>query len=295
MRPSTCPSEGHRQPRHPRTCPRRAGASICRSPSASSRRRGRSTAGALDQVELLGELALVRGAAAHARHPASGAGRARSGPRSCCCPTPTRPRRPWCATSVSCLRPGTCSRSARTSPGRSPSSHPRRPAAASTTRAGVPDLADVRGQAHAKRALEIAAAGAPQPADGRAAWDRQVDAGAADCRASCRRWARRRRWRRRPSSPLGHGPLDPRPLLPPRPSVRRTTRPRPPPWSAAAAPRARARSRSPTTACSSSTSCPSSTAASSRCCASRWRRAESSSRAPRARSSFPPASSSSRR
>ncbi len=41
------------------------------------------------------------------------------------------------------------------------------------------DLADVRGQAQAKRALTIAAAGRPQPADDRASGDRQVDARAA--------------------------------------------------------------------------------------------------------------------
>jgi magnesium chelatase family protein len=59
--------------------------------------------------------------------------------------------------------------------------------------APAPTCADVRGQAAAKRALEIAAAGGAQPADGRPAGCRQVDAGAAPAPACCRRWTTPRR------------------------------------------------------------------------------------------------------
>ena len=58
-----------------------------------------------------------------------------------------------------------------------------------------PDLADVRGQVHAKRALDDRRRRRAQPADDRSAGNRQVDAGAAPARASCRRWPRTRRSR----------------------------------------------------------------------------------------------------
>jgi hypothetical protein len=49
-----------------------------------------------------------------------------------------------------------------------------------------PDLAEVKGMETAKRVVEIAAAGGPQPADGRSARLRQVDAGSAIARTAAR-------------------------------------------------------------------------------------------------------------
>ena len=178
------------------------------------------------------------------------------------------------------------------------------------------DAADARGAARRRAARRVAAAAlarparrararpppsarsrsprpASQPADGRPARHRQVDAGAAPRRpaaaADARRGARvggdperRRRLRRRALGPAAC-------------CARRITPPRRRRWSAAARRRARARSRSRTTACSSSTSCRSSRAPRSRRCASRSRPAASSSRARRGRPSSRPASSSSRR
>ena len=59
--------------------------------------------------------------------------------------------------------------------------------AGASTPPPLPDLADVKGQAGARRALEVAAAGAPRPAADRAAGRRQVDARRAPGRACCRR------------------------------------------------------------------------------------------------------------
>ena len=69
--------------------------------------------------------------------------------------------------------------------------------------------------------------------------------------------------------------------------ARRTTAPRPRPWSAAAGGCARARSRSRITACCSSTSCPSTGATYWRRCASRSKPARSASRAQRGSGLFP--------
>jgi hypothetical protein len=126
-----------------------------------------------------------------------------------------------------------------------------------------PDLADVRGQSHAKRALTIARAGAHSSADDRAAGNRQVDARATACPASCRRSprTRRSRARRSPRSPA----LFVRRCGARVRTARRITRRAPLRWSAAEAIRGRARFRSRITACFSSTSCRNGTAACSKC------------------------------
>ena len=145
-----------------------------------------------------------------------------------------------------------------------------------------PDLRDVKGQAAAKRALEVAAAGGHSvlmvgpPGSGKSMLaqrlpgllppmtEDEVLASAAVAglgRAQFRRQA------------LGRSGQ----------FARRTTPPAPSRWWAAARRRVRARSRSRTTACCSSTNCPNSRAAASRRCASRWRAAASPSRAPRGR------------
>ena len=163
---------------------------------------------------------------------------------------------------------------------------------AATGAAAVPDLADVRGQQQAKRALTIAAAGAHSllmigpPGTGKSMLAQRLpgllpplaedDALAVaaiaslagrflpaiwGCVRTARRTTRRARWR----------------------------------WSAAAATRAPARSPSPTTACCSWTNCPSGIGGCSRCCASRSNPASSTSRAPRDSAASRRNSSSSRR
>ena len=117
----------------------------------------------------------------------------------------------------------------------------------------APDLADVRGQQDARRALEIAAAGGHNllmvgpPGAGKTMLARRLpgilppptfDEARRDHPDPQRRRARATAAR----DASGR-------------SARRTTRSRRPAWSAAAPRRARARSRSPTAACCSSTSC----------------------------------------
>ena len=117
------------------------------------------------------------------------------------------------------------------------------------TRDAGPDLADVRGQAHARRALEIAAAGGHHlllvgPPGCGAGWTRHAGASG----PTGARTTPRARWR----------------------------------WSAGARCRGRARSPWPTRACCSWMSCPSGTDTRLRSCASRWSRAWSPCRARRA-------------
>jgi len=137
---------------------------------------------ALDRVELLGELALS-GALRPVRGTLPAALATRAAGRQLLLPSTTRPRRPWCATSVSCLRP-TCSRSVPTSPGRGRSRRSRRARCLDHDRPSRPRRGP--GQAHAKRALTIAAAGAHsllmvgRQERASRCWRR-------DCRASCRR------------------------------------------------------------------------------------------------------------
>ena len=165
----------------------------------------------------------------------------------------------------------TLSRVARPPPRRAGS--PSRRAAPSSTAAddGGPDLADVRGQADAQRALEIAAAGGHNllmigpPGAGKTMLARRLPGilpppTMAEAHRDHEGPGRRGLARRRPRHASGR-------------SARRTTRSRRPGWWAAACRRGRARSRSRTTASCSSTSCPSSRAPRSRRCASRSRTA----------------------
>jgi magnesium chelatase family protein len=137
------------------------------------------------------------------------------------------------------------------------SSAGRRPAppAAARRRLGLPaartdptpavyaDLADVKGQAAAKRALEIAAAGGHSLLDDGPAGLGQVHAGAALCRpAAAMTWTRR--WKARPWPAW---PAASRRQLGQRPTASPTTRPAPWRWWAAARRRGPAKSRWRTT------------------------------------------------
>ena len=123
------------------------------------------------------------------------------------------------------------------------------------------DLGDVRGQAFARRALEVAAAGGHNllmvgpPGAGKTMLARRMPGILPPLLV-----------RRSPGGdrhPLGRGRCSrpARASCPSGPSVRRITRSPTRRWSAAAPSRGQARSASPTTACSSSTRCPSSSGA----------------------------------
>ena len=158
-----------------------------------------------------------------------------------------------------------------------------------SARAGAvaPDLADVRGQERARRALEIAAAGghnlllAGPPGTGKTMLARRLPGILPPLD--------RRRGARGDADPLGRraarAPTGRRHAR--RRSARRTTAPRRPRSSAAGPGRGRARRASRTTACCSWTSCRSSSGPRSRRCGSRSRTASSASRASAAGASFP--------
>ena len=106
----------------------------------------------------------------------------------------TAPARAWWCRCATCARPRSCAASevhgaatlaelARVLRGQADWPD-RRPAPPPSTRPGVPDLADVRGQAVGRRALEVAAAGSPPPPHDRAARLGQDDAGRAPGRAA---------------------------------------------------------------------------------------------------------------
>ena len=158
---------------------------------------------------------------------------------------------------------------------------PRRQRAGRQRQPIITDLRDVKGQAGAKRALEIAAAGGHSllmvgpPGTGKSMLAQRLPGllppmteDEALASAAMQAWPAgfdAARWRPAPvprAAPLGQ----------------RAWR-----WSAAARRRGRARSRWRTAACCSSTNCPSCRAPRSKRCASRWKPAASRSRAPRGR------------
>ena len=152
------------------------------------------------------------------------------------------------------------------------------------------DLADVRGQLLARRALEIAAAGGHNlllvgpPGAGKTMMARRVPGilppltfdEALEVTAV--------------HSVAGLLPPGARAADASGRSARRITRSRTPRWSAADRSRGRAKSASRTTACCFSTRCSSSAGTCSKCCGSRSRKGASRSRARRGRPSFPRAS-----
>jgi hypothetical protein len=163
------------------------------------------------ELSLAGELRPVRGALAW-RWRCACAGR---GSGCWCCPPTARARRRWCrvlpcAEAMHLLQVvRRCCPAMRVEP--LPS---RAPAAARSAAAAPADLRDVRGQAGAKRALEIAAAGGHSlllvgpPGTGKSMLAQRLP-------ACCRRWTTTRRWsaprcsglaRQASTQPLGRGP-----------------------------------------------------------------------------------------
>ena len=140
----------------PPTCPRTAAASTWRSRSASSPPAGRFRSTRCSDYEFLGELGLTGELRAiDGVLPAALAARARPG-ASWSCRSAMAPRRRWRARSRPAPR-ARCWKSARALEGRKAVAGGDR--AADATRMRGPDMCDVRGQAHARRALEVAAAG----------------------------------------------------------------------------------------------------------------------------------------
>ena len=283
-RPRRCRPSGSPSTSRPPTCPRKARISICRSRWRCSPRWASSMPRHLAVYVVVGELGLdgriapspgVLLAAIHA----SAIGQGPDLPRRRRAPKPPGRARSRCVAApdlLALLNHLARHRAARAAACRA---RPRTPGSG-------PDLAQVKGQETAKRALEIAAAGGAQSPDDRAAGRGQVADGGLSSRhpaaAGAVRGARSLDDRQRRRRADGR-PADPHPAVP---------RAAPQRLDAGAGRRrpegpARARSASRISACCFSTSCPSSSAPCSIRCASRSRPARSTSPAPTRTSPFP--------